>query len=175
VIFDFVSPGARHLVAIFLVGLMPNLSFDPVNQWCGLVVVRASVLARFGDLYLLSNPLLRPGVIDYWPWEYLSPRRTFTEEIAQVPHRALSTHRLRDALMAGRNRFGTGRGGACCLLGRCLLVAGPADSTALTLPDVDALAPRMLDIAPIPVSAVLPRPGRQGLETLRIWMTTIGG
>jgi hypothetical protein len=40
---------------------MPNLSFDPVNQWCGLVVVRASVLARFGDLYLLSNPLLRPG------------------------------------------------------------------------------------------------------------------
>jgi hypothetical protein len=69
--------------------------------------------------------------------------------------------------MAGRNRFGTGRGGACCLLGRCLLVAGPADSAALTLPDVDALAPRMLDIAPTPVSVVLPatRPPRLGNAT----------
>jgi hypothetical protein len=55
-------------------------------------------------------------VIDYWPGEYLCPRRTFTEETAQVPHRARSTHGLRDALMAGRNWFRAGRGGGCLLV-----------------------------------------------------------
>lgn len=42
--------------------------------------------------------------------EYLCPRRTFTEETAQVPRRARSTRRLRDALVAAV--IGSGRAAA---------------------------------------------------------------
>ncbi|MBD1543537.1 hypothetical protein G9E11_15085 [Arthrobacter sp. IA7] len=54
--------------------------------------------------------LLRRGVIDCWPYEYLYPRRTFTEETAQVPHHAWSTQRLRAALLAAA--IGSGRAAA---------------------------------------------------------------
>ncbi|QSZ53915.1 transposase family protein [Paenarthrobacter sp. AT5] len=42
--------------------------------------------------------------------EYLCPRRTFTEETAQVPRRARSTQRLREALVAAV--IGSGRAAA---------------------------------------------------------------
>lgn len=42
--------------------------------------------------------------------EYLCPRRTFTEETAQVPRRARSTRRLRDALVTAV--IGSGRAAA---------------------------------------------------------------
>ncbi|WP_416235547.1 transposase family protein [Pseudarthrobacter sp. C1] len=74
--------------------------------------------------------------------EYLCPRQTFTQETTQVPRRARSTRRLRDALVAAV--IGSGRAAAAeAALSFGLswwLVQRALDSAALTLPDVDALA-----------------------------------
>ncbi|MDT0193804.1 transposase family protein [Arthrobacter sp. AB6] len=79
--------------------------------------------------------------------EYLCPRRTFTEETAQVPRRARSTRRLRDALVAAVIGSGRAAAEAASSFGvSWWLVQRALDSAALTLPDVDALAPRMLGI-----------------------------
>jgi hypothetical protein len=79
--------------------------------------------------------------------EYLCPRQTFAEETAQVPRRARSTRRLRHALLGAV--IGSGRPAAetASTFGVWWwLVQRALDSAALTLPNVDALAPRMLDI-----------------------------
>jgi transposase len=79
--------------------------------------------------------------------EYLCPRRTFAEETAQVPRRARSTRRLRDALMAAVIGSGRAAAEAAAPFGvSWWLVQRAMDSAALTLPDVDALAPRTLGI-----------------------------
>ncbi|WP_228404166.1 transposase family protein [Pseudarthrobacter sp. L1SW] len=57
--------------------------------------------------------------------EYLCPRQTFTEETTQVPRRARSTRRLRDALVSAVIGSGRGRGRGRAFV-RCLVVAGPA-------------------------------------------------
>lgn len=77
------------------------------------------------------------------PW----PRQTFTEETTQVPRRARSTRRLRQALVAAVIGSGRAAAEAAASFGVSWWLVQPAlDSAALTLPDVDALAPRMLGI-----------------------------
>ena len=76
--------------------------------------------------------------------EYLCPRRTFAEETTQVPRRARSTRRLRDALVAAVIGSGRAAAEAAAAFGvSWWLVQQALDSAALTLPDVDALSPRM--------------------------------
>lgn len=79
--------------------------------------------------------------------EYLCPRRTFTEETVQVPRRARATLRLRSALVAAVIGSGRAAAEAAASFGvSWWLVQRALDSAGLTLPDVDALAPRMLGI-----------------------------
>ncbi|MEW1918638.1 transposase family protein [Pseudarthrobacter oxydans] len=79
--------------------------------------------------------------------EYLCPRQTFAEETTQVPRRARSTRRLREALVAAVIGSGRAAAKAASSFGVSRwLVQRALGSAALTLPDVDALAPRMLGI-----------------------------
>lgn len=79
--------------------------------------------------------------------EYLCPRRTFTEETAQVPRRARSTRRLRDAPVAAMIGSGRAAAEAASSFGvSWWLVQRALGCAAMPLPGVDALAPRMLGI-----------------------------
>lgn len=79
--------------------------------------------------------------------EYLCPRRTLTEETAPLPCRTRSTQRLREGLVAAVIGFERAAAEAAVSFGvSWWLVQRAWDSAALTLPDVDALAPRMLGI-----------------------------
>ncbi len=108
--------------------------------------------------------------------EYLCPRRTFTEETTQVPRRARSTHRLREALVAAV--IGSGRAAAETAASFGVswwLVQRALDSAALTLPDVDALSPRMLGIDEHRYRSVrfFRDPATLAWKRYEPWMTTI--
>lgn len=108
--------------------------------------------------------------------EYLCPRRTFTEETAQVPRRARSTRRLRDALVAAVIGSGRAAEEAASSFGvSWWLVQRALDSAALTLPDVDALAPRMLGIDEHRYRSVrfFRDPATKAWKRYEPWMTTI--
>lgn len=108
--------------------------------------------------------------------EYLCPRRTFTEETAQVPRRARSTRRLRDALVAAVIGSGRAAAEAASSFGvSWWLVQRALDSAALTLPDVDALAPRMLGIDEHRYRSVrfFRDPATKAWKRYEPWMTTI--
>ncbi|MDQ0620108.1 hypothetical protein QFZ33_004132 [Arthrobacter globiformis] len=71
--------------------------------------------------------------------EYLCPRRTFTEETAQVPRRPRYTRRLREAFVAAVIGSGRATAEAASSFGvSWWLVQRALDSAAVTLPDVDA-------------------------------------
>jgi transposase len=108
--------------------------------------------------------------------EYLCPRRTFTEETAQVPRRARSTRRLRDALVAAVIGSGRAAAEAASSFGvSWWLVQRALDSAALTLPDVDDLAPRMLGIDEHRYRSVrfFRDPATKAWKRYEPWMTTI--
>ena len=108
--------------------------------------------------------------------EYLCPRRTFAEETSQVPRRARSTHRLRDALVAAVVGYGRAAAEAASSFGvSWWLVQRALDSAALTLPDVDALSPRMLGIDEHRYRSVrfFPDPATKAWKRYEPWMTTI--
>ncbi len=108
--------------------------------------------------------------------EYLCPRRTFAEETSQVPRRARSTRRLRDTLVPAV--IGSGRAAAETASSFGVswwLVQRALDSAALTLPDVDALAPRMLGIEEHRYRSVrlFRDPATKAWKRYEPWMTTI--
>lgn len=108
--------------------------------------------------------------------EYLCPRRTFTEETAQVPRRARFTRRLREALVSAVIGSGRAAAGAASSFGvSWWLVQRALDSAALTLPDVDALAPRMLGIDEHRYRSVrfFRDPATKAWKRYEPWMTTI--
>ncbi|WP_441401059.1 ISL3 family transposase [Arthrobacter sp. 2YAF22_2] len=108
--------------------------------------------------------------------EYLCPRRTFTEETAQVPRRARSTRRLREAWVAAVIGSGRAAAEAATSFGvSWWLVQRALDSAALTLPDVDALAPRMLGIDEHRYRSVrfFRDPATKAWKRYEPWMTTI--
>ncbi|MEJ1194038.1 transposase family protein [Pseudarthrobacter sp. CCNWLW207] len=81
------------------------------------------------------------------PVEVIWAKRRFAEETARVPRRARSTRRLRDALVAAVIGSGRAAAEAASSFGvSWWLVQRALDPAALTLPNVDALAPRMLGI-----------------------------
>nr|WP_234754079.1 hypothetical protein [Arthrobacter ramosus] len=87
--------------------------------------------------------------------EFLPPRRTFAEETGQVPRRARSNRRLRDALVAAVIGSGRAAAEAASSFGvSWWLVQRALDSAALTLPDVDALAPGRAGRRDRPVSGI---------------------
>lgn len=116
---------------------------------CGVVGTRrhSKRLQRVRDL-----PVAGPVEVFWLKYRFFCDevrcaRRTFTEETAQVPRYARSTGRLRGALVdavigSGRaaSETAAAHGVSWWLVQRCLSEA------ALALPDVDALAPRMLGI-----------------------------
>jgi transposase len=108
--------------------------------------------------------------------EYLCPRRTFTEETAQVPRRARSTRRLRDALVT--RVIGSGRAAveaASSFSVSWWLVQRALDSAAPTLPDVDAMAPWMLGLDEHRYRSVrfFRDPATMAWKRYEPWMTTI--
>lgn len=108
--------------------------------------------------------------------EYLCPRQTFTEETAQVPRRARSTRRLRDALVSAVIGSGRAAAEAASSFGvSWWLVQQALNSAALTLPDVDALAPRMLGIDEHRYRSVrfFRDPATKAWKRYEPWMTTI--
>ncbi|MEW1984611.1 transposase family protein [Pseudarthrobacter oxydans] len=108
--------------------------------------------------------------------EYLCPRQTFTEETTEVPRRARSTRRLRDALVSAVIGSGRAAAEAATSFGvSWWLVQGSLDSAALTLPDVDALAPRMLGIDEHRYRSVrfFRDPATKAWKRYEPWMTTI--
>jgi transposase len=108
--------------------------------------------------------------------EYQCPRQTFTEETTQVPRRARSTHRLREALVAAVIGSGRAAAEAASSFGvSWWLVQRALDSAALTLPDVDALAPRMLGIDEHRYRSVrfFRDPASKAWKRYEPWMTTI--
>jgi transposase len=108
--------------------------------------------------------------------EYLCPRRTFSEETSQVPRRARSTRRLRDALVGAVIGSGRVAAEAAASFGvSWWLVQRALDSAALTLPDVDALAPRMLGIDEHRYRSVrfFRDPATKAWKRYEPWMTTI--
>ncbi|MDR7159813.1 ISL3 family transposase [Arthrobacter sp. BE255] len=108
--------------------------------------------------------------------EYLCPRQTFTDETSQVPRRARSTHRLREALAAAVIGSGRAAAEAAASFGvSWWLVQQALDSAALTLPDVDALAPRMLGIDEHRYRSVrfFRDPATKAWKRYEPWMTTI--
>ncbi|MFJ6314434.1 ISL3 family transposase [Pseudarthrobacter oxydans] len=112
----------------------------------------------------------------YFCDEYLCPRQTFTEETTQVPRRARSTHRLREALVAAVIGSGRAAAEAAASFGvSWWLVQRALDSAALTLPDVDALAPRMLGIDEHRYRSVrfFRDPATKAWKRYEPWMTTI--
>ncbi|WP_285249471.1 ISL3 family transposase [Pseudarthrobacter sp. fls2-241-R2A-168] len=107
--------------------------------------------------------------------EYLCPRQTFTKETTQVPRRARSTHRLREALVAAV--IGSGRAAAEAAASSGVswwLVQRALDTAALTLPDVDALTPRMLGIDEHRYRSVrfFRDPATNAWKRYEPWMTT---
>jgi transposase len=108
--------------------------------------------------------------------EYLCPRQTFTEETSQVPRHARSTRRLQDALVSAVIGSGRAAAEAAASFGvSWWLVQRALDSAALTLPDVDALAPRMLGIDEHRYRSVrfFRDPATQAWKRYEPWMTTI--
>jgi transposase len=108
--------------------------------------------------------------------EYLCPRRTFAEETAQVPRRAQSTRRLRDALVSAVIGSGRAASEAASSFGvSWWLVQRALDSAALALPDVDALAPRVLGIDEHRYRSVrfFRDPATKAWKRYEPWMTTI--
>jgi hypothetical protein len=104
------------------------------------------------------------------------PRRTFAEETAQVPRRARSTRRLRGALVAAV--IGSGRAAAEAVSSFGVswwLVQRSQDSAALTLPNVDAMAPRMLGIDEHRYRSArfFHDPATKAWKRYEPWMTTI--
>ncbi|WP_442544873.1 hypothetical protein ACSBOX_03765 [Arthrobacter sp. KN11-1C] len=74
-------------------------------------------------------------------------RRTFVEEKAQVPRRARSTRRLRDALVSAVIASGRAVSETVASFGvSWWLVQRALDTAARTLPDVDPLASRLMGI-----------------------------
>ncbi|MFJ6158859.1 transposase [Pseudarthrobacter sp. NPDC092184] len=108
--------------------------------------------------------------------EYLCPRRTFTEETAQVPRRARTTRWLRYALVAAVIGSGRAAAEAASSFGvSWWLVQRALDSAALTLPDVDALAPRMLGLDEHRYRSVrfVRDPATKAWTRYEPWMTTL--
>jgi transposase len=108
--------------------------------------------------------------------EYLCTRQTFAEETAEVPRRARSTRRLRDALVGAVIGSGRAAAEAAASFGvSWWLVQRALDSAALTLPDVDAFAPRMLGIDEHRYRSVrfFRDPATKAWKRYEPWMTTI--
>ena len=79
--------------------------------------------------------------------EWRCERKSFTEATRQVPARARSTRRLREALVAAVIGSGRAASETAAAFGvSWWLVQRALDSAVLTLPDVDGLSPRMLGI-----------------------------
>nr|WP_246262997.1 helix-turn-helix domain-containing protein [Arthrobacter mobilis] len=77
----------------------------------------------------------------------LYPRRTFAESTPQVPCRARSTRRLRDALVSAVINSGRAAAETAAAHGvSWRLVQDALNHAATLLPDVDRLQPRMLGI-----------------------------
>ena len=108
--------------------------------------------------------------------EYLCPRQTFTEETVQVPYRARSTRRLRDALVSAVIASGRAAAEAAAAFGvSWWLVQRALDCAGLDLPDVDAMAPRMLGIDELRYQSVrfFRDPTTKAWKRFEPWMTTI--
>jgi transposase len=93
-----------------------------------------------------------------------------------VPRRARSTRRLRDALVAAVIGSGRAAAEAASSFGvSWWMVQRALDSAALTLPDVDALAPRMLGIDEHRYRSVrfFRDPTPKAWKRYEPWMTTI--
>lgn len=108
--------------------------------------------------------------------QYLCPRRAFTEETAQVPRRAGSTRRLREALVSAVIGSGRTAAEAAASFGvSWWLVQRALDPAALTLPDVDALARRMLGIDKHRYRSMrfFRDPATKAWKRYEPWMTTI--
>ncbi|MBT2554125.1 helix-turn-helix domain-containing protein [Arthrobacter sp. ISL-5] len=96
------------------------------------------------------------------------------QETAKAPPRARSTRRLRDALVTAVIGSGRAAAEAASSFGvSWWLVQRALDSAALTLPDVDALAPRMPGFDEHPYRSVrfLRDPATKASKRYRPWMT----
>jgi transposase len=108
--------------------------------------------------------------------EYLCPRRTFAEETARVPRRARSARPLRDALVTAVITSGRAAAETAAAFGvSWWLVQRALNTAALTLPDVDKLAPRMLGIDEHRYRSVrfFRDPAPRAWKRYEPWMTTI--
>ncbi|GAB3523552.1 transposase [Arthrobacter monumenti] len=153
-------------------------TFPPGCPQCGVISIR-----RHSRRWQRVRDILVAGATEVlWSkrrWfcdEWLCERKTFTEATAQVPARARSTRRLRDALVEAV--IGSGRAAAetAAAFGvSWWLVQRALDSAVLTLPDVDALSPRMLGIDEHRYRSVrfFQNPSTKAWTRYEPWMSTI--
>jgi transposase len=108
--------------------------------------------------------------------EDLCPRRTFAEATPQVPRRARSTRRLRDALVSAVINSGRAAAETAAAYGvSWWLVQDALTHAATRLPDVDRLRPRMLGIDEHRFRSVrfFKDPQTRQWKRYEPWMTTI--
>ena len=145
---------------------------------CGVIGARVHSRRsqRLRDIPIAGPVEVRWSKRRYFCDEYLCARRTFVEETAQVPRRARSTRRLRDALVSAVIASGRAASETAASFGvSWWLVQRALDAAARTLPDVDRLAPRMLGIDEHRYRSVrfFRDPETNAWKRYEPWMTTI--
>lgn len=153
-------------------------TFPPGCPSCGVIAVRRKErrLQRLRDI-LVAGPIeLVWAKLRWFCDELLCQRKSFSEATAQVPARSRSTRRLRDSLVSAVIDSGRAVSETAAAFGvSWWLVQTALNNAALTLPDIDQLAPRMLGIDEHRYRSVrfFQDPRTKAWKRYEPWMTTI--